>query len=399
MWGETLSKLNKLLFFVWIVLLSVLVYLMNIWELERPQSEIIQTSGQLEEPLEEEVIQAQPSKEQPFIEQLSKEPPIQEEVIKKETIKLAMIGDILLHKRLGHYEDYSSSFEPVESILQSYDYLIANQESLPVGNKFEISGYPQFSSPDYILRDLQEAGVDLVNIANNHTVDKGEAGVQTLFENLDIYNTPYIGAFKSQQDAEQARVIELGSIKIGFLSYTYSTNGLYLPKNSPFIINYIDEEKILQDVAAMKDTVDVTTVLLHWGDEYVTKENDNQRHLAKLLNDAGVDIILGTHPHIIQPYQKLISELGKETHVFYSIGNFYSSILVKPDTMVGGVASLSITKEGEQITIDQPTFVSTAVLKDSDGVYRVYPLKETEALATRDIQWIKQILGEQVIVQ
>lgn len=398
MWGETLSKLNKLLFFVLIVLLSVLVYVMNIWELERPQSEIIQTSGQLEEPVEE-VIQVQPSKEQPSIEQLSKEPPIQEEVIKKETIKLAMIGDILLHKRLGHYEDYSPSFESVESILQSYDYLIANQESLPVGNKFEISGYPQFSSPDYILRDLQEAGVDLVNIANNHTVDKGEAGVQTLFENLDIYNTPYIGAFKSQQDAEQARVIELGSIKIGFLSYTYSTNGLYLPKDSPFIINYIDEEKILQDVAAMKDTVDVTAVLLHWGDEYVTKENDNQRHLAKLLNDAGVDIILGTHPHIIQPYQKLISELGKETHVFYSIGNFYSSILVKPDTMVGGVASLSITKEGEQITIDQPTFVSTAVLKDSDGVYRVYPLKETEALATRDIQWIKQILGEQVIVQ
>ena len=183
-----------------------------------------------------------------------------------------MIGDVLLHYRLAIYKDFTSSFAQVEPMLQSYDYLIANQESPPVGNNYALSGYPQFSSPEYIIRDLQKAGVDMLNLANNHTVDKGEGGVRTIFENVDRYQMPYVGAYKSQEDVAQQRIIEIGNIKVGIVSYTYGTNGLYLPKDSPFIINYIDEEKITNDIAAMKEHVDVTTVLMHWGPEYKTKK-------------------------------------------------------------------------------------------------------------------------------
>ena len=378
--GRNLNRLNKFLFGIWILLLSTLAFVMITIRVEpEKQNHYFVT---------EEKLQV----EKPVVAEIPKE------VIMKETIELAMIGDVLLHYRLAIYKDFTSSFAQVEPMLQSYDYLIANQESPPVGNNYALSGYPQFSSPEYIIRDLQKAGVDMLNLANNHTVDKGEGGVRTIFENVDRYQMPYVGAYKSQKDVAQQRIIEIGNIKVGIVSYTYGTNGLYLPKDSPFIINYIDEEKITNDIEAMKEHVDVTAVLMHWGPEYKTKENDNQRYLAKVINNAGADIIFGTHPHILQPYTKLKNEAGHETHIFYSIGNFFSTILTTPDTMIGGIASLEITKEGEAVTIQKPKFYASAVLLDSDDIYRVYPLADVENRAVRPLSWVKQILGEAVIV-
>ena len=324
--------------------------------------------------------------------------PEPEPEIKKESVRFAMTGDVLLHLRLAQYKDFTSSFQAVAPMLQSYDYLIANQESPPVGNKYALSGYPQFSSPPHITRDIQKAGVDMVTIANNHTVDKGEGGVRTIFENLDLYAMPYVGTYKSKEDAAVQRIIELGSIKIGMLAYTYGTNGLYLPKGSPFIINYFNEVKMKADIEALKANVDVVAVSMHWGSEYVYKENDYQRHLTNVLNKAGADIIFGTHPHVLQPYQKVTNELGQETHIFYSLGNFFSTILTVPNTMIGGVGSLEITKEQEVVTISNPQFDATSVLKDQDGIYRVYPLKDVENRSVQNVKWVQQILGEDVTV-
>lgn len=379
--GNVLSSLNKILVGVWCALVSVLVIVIFFV----PKEEELKISYAQERA---SVIE----KEEPIVEK------IEEVVIPKETISLAMVGDVLLHYRLAIYKDFAPSFAPVVPFMQQSDYLIANQESLPVGNKYALSGYPQFSSPDYLIEDLKDADVDMMNIANNHTVDKGEDGVRTLFENMDRYQMPYVGAYKSAEDASTPRIIEQKGIKIGVVSYTYGTNGLYLPKNSPFIVNYIDEEKMTADIAAMKELVDVTVVLMHWGPEYVTEAAENQRHLANVLNKAGADIVFGTHPHILQPYTKLTSDLGQETHVFYSLGNFFSTILTMPDTMIGGIASFDITKEGEIVTIGQPHFKATSMLLDKDGVYRVYPLAETEARSVRDLTWVQKILGPDVVV-
>lgn len=381
----TLSRLNKVLLTVWGVLVVVLIVLVAFTgsEVDEPTFTFAKEEANVEplEPLPAQIVE-----------------PVEEEIIPKETISLAMVGDILLHYRLAIYKDFTSSFAAVAPFMQGYDTLIANQESLPVGNKYALSGYPTFSSPDYIIEDLKDAGVDLLNIANNHTVDKGEGGVQTLFENLDRYEMPYVGAYKSTEDALTPRIIEQKGIKVGIVSYTYGTNGLYLPKGSPYVINYIDEEKMTADIQAMKEQVDVTAVLIHWGPEYMTKENENQRYLASVLNKAGADIVFGAHPHILQPYQKLTSEAGQETHVFYSIGNYFSTIITMPDTMIGGIASFDITKEGEKVTIGQPQFKVTSMLRDADGIYRIYPLAETEARSVRDLAWVRQILGEEVRV-
>lgn len=322
-----------------------------------------------------------------------------EPVITKATIELAMIGDILLHTELAVYEDFSSSFSAMEPYLQGYDYLIANQESLPVGNKFNISGYPQFASPEYIIRDLQETGVDMLNMANNHAVDKGEEGLRTAFENIESYNIPYVGAYQNAEDRATHRIVEVDGIKIGFVSYTYETNGLYLPKSSLLSVNYIDIKQMMADVEEIKPLVDVTVAIVHWGYEYVTEENENQRYIATMLNQAGVDIIFGGHPHVLQPYSKMVNAAGQETHIFYSLGNFFARTITSKSSMIGGIGSFEITKEAEKVTISNPKLIASSLLKDPDGVYRIYPLAEVEERSVQNMDWVKKILGEDVDVQ
>ncbi|MGN7476615.1 CapA family protein [Solibacillus silvestris] len=388
-----MNTLNKFLLALWGVSLTILVVV--VLTVGQDHS-ILVAEGQMnitsEEPMEE-----QQEREIPAKEVIEPEPKPEPENI-KETVRFAMAGDVLLHLRLAQYKDFASSFAAVTPIMQSYDYLIANQESPPVGNKYALSGFPQFSSPPHIIRDIQNAGVDMVTIANNHIVDKGEGGVRTFFENLDEYKMPYVGAYKNQEDLSTHRIIEIGSIKIGMLAYTYGTNGLYLPKGSPFIINYIDEAKIKADIDALKQEADVVAVSIHWGPEYVYSENDYQKHYASVLNEAGAHIVFGTHPHVLQPYKKLVSGQGHETHVFYSLGNFFSTILTVPNTMIGGIASLEITKDDEHISIQHPELRATSVLKDADGIYRVYPLKDVEQRSVQNLKWVKKIMGEDVAV-
>lgn len=391
-----MNTLNKFLLSLWVVSLGILVAVMVTMDKDTP---ILIAEGQMPTAVEggkEQLAQNSDSKEtvEPVKEPEMEPPP---EIV-KESMRLAMVGDVLLHLRLAQYEDFTSSFAAVAPTMQSYDYLIANQESPPVGNNYALSGFPQFSSPPHIVRDLQNAGVDMVTIANNHTVDKGEGGVRTFFENLDKYGIPYVGAYKNDEDKANDRIIEVGSIKIGLLAYTYGTNGLYLPKGSPYIINYIDEAKIKADIELLKEKVDVVAVSMHWGPEYVYSESDYQKHYAKVLNESGAHIVLGTHPHVLQPYKKLVTEQGHETHVFYSLGNFFSTILTIPNTMIGGIASLEITKEGDVITIQQPELFATSVLKDTDGIYRVYPLKDVEQRSVQNLDWVKKIIGDEVTV-
>ena len=336
-------------------------------------------------------------------EEVDKEEPLEEEpepVITKETIELAMIGDVLLHTELAVYDDFSPSFAPVEPYLLKPDYLIANQESLPIASKFGISGYPQFSSPDYLVTDLQEAGVDMLNLANNHAVDKWEGGLALAIQNIENANIPYVGAYKSAEDRATHRIVEVKGIKIGVVSYTYGTNGLVLPEGSPYIVNYIDIEQMTKDVEELKPLVDVTVAMIHWGAEYVTKHNDNQAYIAMMMNQAGVDIIFGGHPHVLQPYEKIVNGAGQETHVFYSLGNFFARTITSKESNIGAIGSFEITKEGETITIDKPKIIATSLLKDNaDGRYKVYPLAEVQDRSVRDLMWVQNVVGEQVIVQ
>ena len=382
--GEVLNTLNKVLIVTWIASLIVLFVFFFLWLKEDVlNSEIKTAAGSVEEPDIEEPVEEEE----------------EEIVIPKETIEIGMIGDVLLHMRIATYKDFTSSFEAMQPTFESLDYLIANQESPPTGPEFALSGYPRFSSPEHIIRDIQKVGVDMVVLANNHIVDKGDAGMTQVFQNVDKYEMPYVGAYRDEEDANTPRIIEEKGIKIGMLAYTYGTNGIEVSQGSPFKVNYINEEKMLADIANIQEDVDVVAVSMHWGPEYTTQESAEQNRLAQLLNDAGVDIIFGSHPHILQPYEKLTNAQGEDTHVFYSISNFFATILTVPDSMIGGVASFEITKEGDTVTVDKPKFVATSNLLDSDGVYRVYPLAEVENRSVRNLQWVQSVLGPDVLVQ
>lgn len=314
------------------------------------------------------------------------------------TVHIAMIGDVLLHRGIALYDDYTPSFEPVKEMLTQYDYLIANQESAPIANKFGVIGYPRFSSPPRILDTLHYVGVDIVNLANNHTVDWGEEGVQTIFENLEKHNMPYFGAYKSDEDRYTPRIIDIDGVTVGLLGYTYGTNGYYLPEGSPYNVNYIVEEKMLADIENLEPLVDVVAVSMHWGPEYVTTENEEQRRLAKVLNDAGVEIVFGSHPHILQPYTLLTNTQGEKTHVFYSIGNFFATITSAPDTFIGGAASVEITKTGDDIDVHSPHFKATSMIVEN-GRYNIHPLANVEHAAPRNLDWVRSVLGPDVTVE
>ncbi|MFJ7972965.1 CapA family protein [Psychrobacillus sp. NPDC096389] len=298
---------------------------------------------------------------------------------REDTITIGMIGDILLHYPLYNYKSFISSFEPVKEELESFDILIANQESIPAGSEFGLSGYPDFSSPSHIIRDLKEVGVDLISMANNHTLDQEEAGVRAAINHMKTVDMPYIGAYESFEDLQTDRILQVDNVSFGFLSYTYGTNGHVTPNGKDYLVNRIDQSRITEDIRALKQKTDFVVVSMHWGTEYELEPNEEQKTLANVITDAGADIIFGHHPHVIQPYEMVTTSSGHSAHVFYSLGNFFSAQKAE-NTNVGGIAKLEILKKtinGKQVlSIATPSFISTAVLRGEP--FTVQPLVNVE---------------------
>ncbi|TQR20091.1 CapA family protein [Psychrobacillus vulpis] len=307
-----------------------------------------------------------------------------------------MIGDILLHLPLYNYTSFLDSFGPVREELESLDILIANQESIPAGAEFGLSGYPNFASPSHIVGDLKEVGVDLISMANNHTLDQKEAGVLSAINHMKSYNMPYVGAYESLEDRKTDRIIQVDNIDFGFLSYTYGTNSHETPEGKDYLVNLINSKQIAEDIRALKQKVDIVVVSMHWGTEYEIKPNDNQKQLAKMIADAGADIIFGHHPHVIQPYEVITTSSGHQAHVFYSLGNFFSAQKME-NTDVGGIGKLEILKKSingkEVLSIENPSFVSTAVVKGEP--FTVNLLVNVEKQIGKTDKWVQQhVFGE-----
>ena len=306
---------------------------------------------------------------------------------------IGMIGDILLHDPLYTYEDYANSFEEVKAPLKEIDFLLANQESMPAGDLFPYSGYPTFNSPAHIIDGLKNVGVDMVSIANNHTLDRSEKGILAAIENIKLYDMPYVGAYTSEKDQNEPRIVTVNGITLGILAYTYGTNGILTPDGKDYLVARIDPDRISREVAELKELVDVTVVSMHWGNEYELTPNESQIDLAQVVADAGGDIIFGHHPHVLQQFDKLTGINGNDTHVFYSLGNFYSGQSIEY-TDIGGIARLTIEKnmnpdlEGNPIKIRDASFYPTAVIEGEQGIFKVVPLisVENDKIVTND--WV-----------
>lgn len=310
---------------------------------------------------------------------------LQKDLYREVTIEIGAIGDVLLHERVyehaalgdGNY-DFLPMLIETKPLLQAPDFLMANLESIPGGVEIGLSTYPSFNSPKEIITNLQSLGVDMVVGANNHTLDRGLRAVESAINYYDKIGMPYVGKYLNDEDRENDRIVTVNDVKVGVLAYTYGTNGIPIPKGHEYVVALINPEEIIKDVQKIQDKVDVTVVHMHWGAEYSREPNKNQRELAKTLADAGVDIIIGHHPHVLQPIEWIQGKNGNKTVVFYSLGNFFSGQNFAY-TDIGGVATVKVKKifggSKTDISIHSPEITPTQVVRKDNG-YFVYPMAE-----------------------
>ncbi|MBE6899700.1 MAG: CapA family protein [Ruminococcaceae bacterium] len=297
-----------------------------------------------------------PEKEPPSVsepalpEDENEDPP--EEVISEAT--LLAVGDNLIHdviyyqagKRAddGSY-DFLPVYEDVRELISAADIAYINQET-PMAGSMKPSSYPMFNTPAEMAENLSELGFDVINLANNHMLDKGTEGLSETAELLRKTEgiSAVIGANFGSEGYGEPAVVEKNGIKFGFVGFTQHTNGLRLPKGRENMIVYTDNtEEMRRLIQKLKASADVAVVSVHWGDEGSNVPNTYQIELAQQFADWGVDIVIGTHPHVIQPVEYVQGENGGETLVFYSLGNFVSA-QIEPANLIGAVAQITVTK-------------------------------------------------------
>lgn len=258
---------------------------------------------------------------------------VKKEVKKEKDYKasIVMVGDALIH--WGVYNDAKQSdgsydFKPqladIKPISSKYDLAYYNQETVLGGASFGYSSYPRFNSPQEVGDAFIDAGFNMVSLATNHTMDKGEAGVLKSVEywksKPDVAASGQWSSF-DERNASVAKVYEKNNIKYAFISYTIWTNGLNTPAGKEYLNNVYSDEKAKADIEAVRDKVDFVIVAMHWGTEYSFKVDQKQTQIANYLSSLGVDLIIGAHPHVIQTVEYIND--GK-TFVIYSLGNFIS---------------------------------------------------------------------------
>lgn len=291
-------------------------------------------------------------------------------------ISFLAAGDNLIHdgiyidaQKRATAESYAYNFAPmyeeVAELIRNADIAFINQETPMGGAELGYSGWPNFNSPQDLGRTMVDLGFDIVNIANNHMLDKREIGLANTINFWESQPVLLLGGYKSKEDYDNIRVYEHDGIKIAFIAYTYSkaalgTNGMLLPANSPYVIPYADDADIIRRLGLAKETgADLIFASMHWGNENTFTPTKEQRRLARLLADNGVDVIIGHHPHVLQPIEWLDRDDGGQTLVIYSLGNFVS-MMQSAMNMLGGFVTFDIVKEGfDKPYIDNVSFIPT----------------------------------------
>lgn len=282
----------------------------------------------------------------------SEPPEASEPVVQPNIVStLAVCGDAMSHmpqtrdaydSQAGAY-DYKPMIRFAKPWIEQADYAVVNLETTFAGGP-DYSGFPAFNTPDALGDALKDAGFDLVSTANNHCLDRGYDGMVRTLDVLDNLGLAHVGTYRSavERAAQNGvHVADVGGIKVAFLSYTYGTNGIPVSKSHPDTVNLLhtdymsdaqvlDTARIADDLAAAEAlSPDLIAVIVHWGVEYQTTQNEHQEEIADFLFDHGADVILGSHPHVLQPMEtRTLTDRDGTTHtgfVCWSLGNFISS--------------------------------------------------------------------------
>ncbi|MBN1151157.1 CapA family protein [candidate division WOR-3 bacterium] len=310
--------------------------------------------------------------------------------LEPDIVSLVFVGDIMVHDEQlkgakdavsGEY-DFSSSFDDVRNILSGADLTMGNLETTLAGEEKLFTGYPRFNSPDELAQALKETGFDLLTTANNHCLDRGEQGLVRTLEVLDSIGIYHTGTFRDSSEMDFL-LISVKNIDIAFLSYTYGTNGLFLPKGSPCQVNYIDTENIKKAIHLADETgADAIVVILHYGTEYDLIPSARQKALFDSVSSFGADLVIGIHPHVVQPMNLKNSPEDMLKLFFYSLGNFISSQRTVPRDagLILGV-ELKVYRSGWTF-LSGVNFLPTYVqFKPENGKYDVRVIDATKAFS------------------
>jgi len=284
-------------------------------------------------------------------------------------VTFAAAGDNLIHPNIymeaasraeyGEGYNFKPMYSEIADLIASADLSFINQETLMAGDSFEVSGYPSFNSPQKLGLDLVELGFDIINIANNHMLDKSAAGLDAT---IDFWNTQpvtLLGGYKNAADSAKIRTIEIDGITIAFLSYAHHTNGIVLPSSSELDIPYVEDSRIERELAEAEKIADFTIVSVHWGEENTSVQDDEQTRLAHLMAENGADVILGHHSHTLLPIEWIDRDDGTRTLCAYSLGNLVSAMMY-PENMVGGLLSFTVKSDGNGgLCVDDISFTPT----------------------------------------
>jgi len=299
------------------------------------------------------------------------------------TAKLCFVGDLMCHSTQFNYArveadsfDFTGVFREVKKYLSASDLTVGNLETVIAGEKTGYSGYPYFNAPDDFVYAIKNAGFDLLITANNHALDHGWKGVERTIEVINKNKIHRTGTFVSEEDRDSIRIFMINSIKIAILAYSEHTNGISIPNGKDFVINLIDEDRIRKDIAkARSKNVDVVLVHLHYGTEYSREPSDYQKEVVQNIIKAGADIIIGGHPHVIEP-----TEFFKTNHtkmdtgfVAYSMGNFISNQRWRYSD-AGVILNIQVSKNifTDSVFISDVNYLPTWVFKGQTKKGREY---------------------------
>ena len=251
------------------------------------------------------------------------------------TIRIAVTGDIMCHSSeitsstvSPDSFDFAPMFKYIKPYLQNSDFTIGNLETVTAGKENKYTGYPKFNTPDQFITTVKNSGFNFVTTSNNHALDRGETGVLKTIQKLIQANLNYAGTYSSQKDRDSIRIFDIKGIRTAILSYSYGTNGNPIPHGKKYLINLIDEKLIGEDISrARKSGADIVVVYYHFGQEYKREPIASQIDIVNKTKHLGADIILGGHPHVIEPldYFKTSNAKLDTGFVIYSLGNFISA--------------------------------------------------------------------------
>ena len=376
------------------------------------------------------------SKHNSFINSLSSETSVEpensEENEKEEaedtTFSLCAIGDIMCHNT--QYQDaynsdsdsydFSYVFDDISLYTKTDDLCIGNLETTFAGKDRGYSSYPTFNTPDELASNLKKLGLDVLTTANNHCLDKGIDGLNRTIDILNDADISHLGTYKSQEERDTVLIKYVKGLKIAFINYTYGTNGITVPSDKTYCVNLIDNDLILKDINSAKEqNADIIVACMHWGTEYNTSPSSSQKETADFLFKNGVDIVLGGHPHVLQPMEKRTVTLDdgttKDGFIIYSLGNFMADQNAK-NTKDSIILDLTITKHVDgTVTIDKAEYIPIYLYKDSSSKEKKFKILNIEksilnydsGISTnidkalyntlkKELENIKNIVGEEI---